>query len=91
MRKIWLNEFSALPDYEQYGIVMQIGEFLDIRVTGNKRYVLYAVDLFFVEVEYDNSLNKIIGNIAFVTGELLDKYIPTDQNGVSNIGGSVDL
>lgn len=74
MRKIKLKEFSALPDQERYDIVLQIGKFLDTYVQGNKKYVLYAVDLFFVEVEYDNSINKITGNRAFVAGDLLDKY-----------------
>lgn len=74
MSKITLNEFLALPDREQYDIVLQIGEFLDSCFQGNKKYVLYAVDLFFVEVEYDNRINKITRNRAFVAGELLDKY-----------------
>ncbi|MFO8147363.1 MAG: hypothetical protein ACQEWG_09855 [Bacteroidota bacterium] len=74
MSRITLDEFLSLPDHEKYDIVLQIGEFLDTCFQGNKKYVLYAVDLFFVEVEYDNRLNKITGNKAFDTGELLDKY-----------------
>lgn len=74
MRRIKLNEFSALPVHEQNDIVFQIGECLNTCDQGNKKYVLYAVDLFFVEVEYDNLINKITGNRAFVTGDLLDKY-----------------
>jgi hypothetical protein len=74
MSKIKLNEFSALPDHEQNDIVFQIGECLNIYVQGNKKYVLYAVDLFFVELEYKNLVDKITGKRAFVTGELLDKY-----------------
>ncbi len=74
MSKIKLNEFSALPDHEQCDIVLYIGEFLDTCVQGNKKNVLYAVDLFFVEVEYDIRINKITRNRAFVTGDLLDKY-----------------
>ncbi|MGM0932950.1 MAG: hypothetical protein ACQEWD_05855 [Bacteroidota bacterium] len=72
MRKIELHEFLALPDHEQYDIVFQIGEILNTSVQGNKKYVLYAVDLFFVELEHDNK--NIMTNRAFVTGELLDKY-----------------
>ncbi len=41
---------------------------------GNKRFVLYVIDLFFVEVEYDNTENRIINKRAFVSGEILDKY-----------------
>ena len=72
--RITLYEFLALPEQEQYEIIFNKGEYIDLRIEGNKRYVHYAVDLFFVDVEYDNDENKILGKRAFVTGELLDKY-----------------
>lgn len=72
--KITLYEFLALPDQEQYEIVFTQGDYIDLRLEESKRFVLYAVDLFFVEVEYDNEVNKIKGKRAFVTGEVLDKY-----------------
>ncbi|UJH91671.1 hypothetical protein LZ575_03005 [Antarcticibacterium sp. 1MA-6-2] len=72
--KITLYEFLALPDQGQYDVVFSSGDYLDIRIEESRRYVLYAVDRFFVEVEYDNDKNKIKGKRAFVQGELLDKY-----------------
>lgn len=72
--KITLYEFLALPDQEQYDILFKAGEYLDVRIEENRRFVLYAVDLFFVEVEYDSENNKIINKRAFVQGEILDKY-----------------
>ena len=72
--KITLYEFLALPDQEQYDITFNVGEYLDIRAEERRRFVLYAVDRFFVEVEYDHGNNKIIGKRAFIQGELLDKY-----------------
>ena len=72
--KITLYEFLALPDQEQYNIVFNTGEYLDIRIEESRRFVLYAVDLFFVEVEYNSEDNKIVNKRAFVQGEILDKY-----------------
>lgn len=71
---ITLYEFLVLPDHEQYDVVLQAGEFLDCFIQGNTRFALYAVDRFFVEIEYDNSANKIKGKRAFVAGDLLDRY-----------------
>lgn len=53
-----LYDFKLLPDQEQYHIVFTGGEYIDIRIEGSRRFVLYAVELFFVEVEYDNVHNK---------------------------------
>jgi len=72
--KITLYEFLVLPDQEQYDIIFNIGEFLDVSLEENKRFVLYAVDLFFVEVEYNSIENRIVNKRAFVSGEILDKY-----------------
>lgn len=72
--KISLYEFLALPDEEQYAIVFNFGEYLEISSEERKRFVLYAVDLFFVEVEYNSANNKIVNKRAFVSGEILDRY-----------------
>lgn len=74
MKKITLYEFLALPDQEQYVITMQSGKFLDCFIQGDSRFALYALDMFFVEIEYDNGQNIIKGKRAFVTGKLLDRY-----------------
>lgn len=72
--KITLYEFLALPEQEQYDIIFNVGEYLDLSLEGNKRFVLYAVDLFFVEVEYRSNENRIVNKRAFVTGKALDRY-----------------
>ena len=72
--KITLYEFLALPDREQYDIIFTTGDYLEIRIEESRRFVLYAVDRFFVDVEYDSKENKVINKRAFVAGELLDKY-----------------
>lgn len=72
--KIILYEFLALQDQEQYDVGFTQGQYLDIRIEEKNRFVLYAVEKFFVEVKYDSEKNKIINKTAFVTGEILDKY-----------------
>ncbi|MCJ7466436.1 MAG: hypothetical protein MUO53_07055 [Maribacter sp.] len=42
-----------LTDDRQYDTVFAIGGFLDIIEVGNTKYVLYAIDRFFVEVKWD--------------------------------------
>lgn len=70
-----LYEFNILEQHEQHEIVLNgLGIYLDNFISGIKRYNLYAVDKFFVEIEYDSTKNKIVGLSSFKTGELLDKY-----------------
>lgn len=75
MKKLTLYEFLALPEQEQYQIVFNSGECIDIRIEGARKFLLFAVDMFFIEVEYDKEQNKIINKIPFVQGEILNKYL----------------
>lgn len=72
--KITLYEFLALKDQEQYDLVFTEGVFIDYKIEDNKRFALYAIEMFFVEVEYDNLNNTIKNKIAFKTGRILEKY-----------------
>jgi hypothetical protein len=72
--KISLYKFLALQDQEQYDLVFNEGVFIDYKIEGNQRFALYAIDMFFVEVEYDNQKNIIIDKKAFVAGVILNKY-----------------
>ncbi len=69
-----LEEFNNLSDFDQYDIIYNEGTFIDSIIQGHNRYVLYAVDSFFVELYYQSVPNKVVGKRAFVTGKLLDKY-----------------
>ena len=70
-----LYEFNALDQQSKYDVVLNIsGVYLDNFIKGNQRFNLYAIDKFFVEIEYNNTENKIVGLRAFKTGDLLDKY-----------------
>ena len=74
MSTLSLYDFKLLTDHEQYDVVFSEGTFIDALIEENTRYALYAVDLFFVEIEYDVASNKIVGKTSFVTGEKLDRY-----------------
>ncbi|WP_019670522.1 hypothetical protein [Eudoraea adriatica] len=41
---------KMLSEDDQYDTVFSKGKFLDIHINGNIKYVLYAIDMFFVEV-----------------------------------------
>ena len=63
-----------LSEDEQYDTVFAKGKFLDIYIDGNTKYVLYAIDMFFVEVIWNNELDEIIGKGVFKEVDSLDKY-----------------
>ena len=69
-----LYEFKLLSDHQQYDVIFTEGTFIDALIEENTRYALYAVDLFFVELEYDVASNKIVGKTSFVAGENLNRY-----------------
>ena len=69
-----LYEYKMLSEDEQYDTVFVKGKFLDIYIDGNTKYVLYAIDMFFVEVIWNNELDEIIGKGVFIEVDSLDKY-----------------
>ena len=69
-----LYEYKMLSEDEQYDTVFSKGKFLDIVLEGNSKYVLYAINMFFVEVIWDNEKNEILGKGQFKEGDSLDKY-----------------
>ncbi|MEP0131892.1 MAG: hypothetical protein ABJJ25_00815 [Eudoraea sp.] len=69
-----LYEYKMLSEDEQYDTVFAKGKFLDIYIDGNTKYVLYAIDMFFVEVIWNNELDEIIGKGVFKEVDSLDKY-----------------
>ena len=69
-----LYEYKMLSEDEQWDAVFSIGKFLDIFIEGNSKYVLYAIDKFFVEVEWNIENDNIIGKGEFKYGDTLDRY-----------------
>lgn len=62
-------------DHEQYDIVFTQTDFIEYHIENSRRFALYTVFKFFVEVEYDLWSNKVVGKRSFVDGELLHRYI----------------
>jgi hypothetical protein len=54
-----LYEYKMLSEDEQYDTVFANDKFLDIVIKGNSKFVLYAIDKFFVDVIWDNKKNEI--------------------------------
>jgi len=66
-----LYEYKMLSEDDQWDAVFSIGKFLDIFIEGNSKYVLYAIDKFFVEVEWNIENDNIIGKGEFKCGDTL--------------------
>ena len=69
-----LYEYKTLSKDDPYDTVFSKGKFLDIVIEGNYKFVLYAIDKFFVEVIWDRAEDEIIGIGQFKEGDSLDKY-----------------
>ena len=69
-----LYEFKLLPEQEQYRILFKEGDFITYRLESSARFALYALDKFFVEVEYNPKNNKIVNKVSFIGGEKLNLY-----------------
>lgn len=63
-----------LDEAEQWNNLWQNGTFLTHRIESDKKFSLYALYDFFVEVELNSTTDKIVGKGQFKTGETLDKY-----------------
>lgn len=69
-----IYEFNMLSEENQYDLVFTKGIFVDSIKNGNVKYVLYSVHMFWVEIIYEDSINKITGLKSFLAGEILNKY-----------------
>lgn len=71
-----LYEFLRLSDDNQYQAVWDKGKHVDNVAKDNIIYQLYAINDFYVEIQYSVPDNKIIGKVQFKYGEHLEKYLP---------------
>ncbi|MDF4204032.1 hypothetical protein PXD56_13750 [Maribacter sp. SA7] len=69
-----LYEYMMLPETDQWNNLWENSTYLTNHTTSKRKYNLYALYAFFVEVEYDPKTNKILGKGHFKTGEALDRY-----------------
>jgi hypothetical protein len=75
-----LYDYMILSETEQWNDLWANGSYLTNHIEPERKFNLYALYDFFVEVEYDTIKNKILGKAHFKTGLTLDKY-----------AGSVDI
>ncbi|WP_029035854.1 hypothetical protein [Salinimicrobium xinjiangense] len=73
--KITLYEYKRLPEKQQHSLVHTEGDFIELVMTGNHRYLLFGLSSFYVELTYCVVSNKIINLTSFRQGEILDKYM----------------
>lgn len=69
-----IYDFNILTEHDKYDMVFTQGQFVDVVSEKEKKYVLYSLSNFWVEVKYDNLRNKIIGIASFVGGKTLNRY-----------------
>lgn len=70
-----LYEYMMLSEIAQWSDLWENGQFLTNRKYRYKKYSLYALHDFFVEVELDPFTDKILIKRHFKTGETMNKYI----------------
>ena len=69
-----LYEFKLLDKEKQYEVTFKKGTFIDYHLETKRRFALYAVDRFFVEVEYNPEDNSMENLKSFIEGDLLERY-----------------
>ena len=73
-QSVTLYEYKMLSEDDQWDKVFSKGKFLDIVIEGNTKHVLYAIDKFFVEVEWNVETDEIIGKGEFKYDDTLNRY-----------------
>ena len=68
-----LYDYKMLSEEDQWVHLWAHGEHLENLVFIDTNFTLYALHMFFVEVEVSND-NKIVGKKEFKTGHLLEKW-----------------
>ena len=69
-----IYEFNISTNKDKYYTVFTKGQFVDTVSKEDLKYVLYYVHMFWVEIIYDDSNNKITGLKSFLSGDILNKY-----------------
>ncbi len=69
-----LYEYKILSEVEQWNELWENGKHLANRKYLNAKFSLYALHMFFVEVELSPN-DTIIGKREFKTGRIMDKYV----------------
>lgn len=60
-----LSQFNELDPLQQYNTVWDKGILIDVRFTHDHKFLLYQIDAFYVEINYDGENNAILGLKSF--------------------------
>ena len=69
-----LYQYKMLSEDDQWDTVFSKGRYLDIVIEDNSKFVLYAIDKFFVEVEWNIETDQTVDKGVFKYGNTLDRY-----------------
>ena len=69
-----LYEYMMLSEEEQWNVLWDKGKYLTSLKFIDKKFSLYALFMFFVEVELDPVTDKIVCKSHFTEGKSLEKY-----------------
>jgi hypothetical protein len=70
-----INQFNRLNFTEQTCAVWDSGNFIEVRSVDSTDYVLFQLEDFFVEIEYDSRTDNILSLKPFKTVRLLEPYL----------------
>lgn len=59
-------DFTQLPEEQQYHITFRLATFLEHRISGKYKYVLYRLNNFFVEILYNSATNEVIQLTSYI-------------------------
>ncbi len=65
MEQFTFYEYTSLSDHDQYNLLFTVGDFMDVKIVGINRYVLYRLYNFFVELTYNIESNTISDKVVF--------------------------
>jgi len=68
-----INEYQSLPLNGQAVEILRKGVMLHSRIRGIKKYILFQLDSFYVEIEYSNLHHKIVNLFSFCSYELAEQ------------------
>jgi len=69
-----VEQFNKLSTHDKYDLTFNHGVFIEYFINGNQRFALYSVYMFYVEVAYCTTENKIKELTSFDDGGFLGKY-----------------
>lgn len=67
MKTLSFHEYTSFSEEQQYDLLFSKREFIDVKEINDKKYVLYKLFDFLVEIVYDTETNKIVNKTVYKT------------------------